>query len=218
MECRLSIIGVLFFAYLLYLFYKFKENEVKKQVYVFGNKFVDLINHSKSPEEAIKIISEEENSIFSRKLKKILFDSKTSGLFLAMRKNAKKTHITEFKDMINTIAFSIDSGARNTGKIITKKLEHYELKSNLKKQRLKNMFFVSFFILIYGTVLFPLTIVMLFYFFGQTYEIDLMTSYFINFVAITSAFLFGILREDKRAILFLIPLCVCISSYVVSII
>ena len=217
MECGFAVTIILFFVYILYLFFKSKENEVKKQVYMFGNKFVDLINRSKSPEEAIKIISEENNSIFSRKLKKILSDSKKIGIFLALRKSAKKTHINNLKDMLNIIAFSIESGGENTGKLITKKSEHYEQINSLKKQRLENMFFVSFFILIYGTILFPFTIAILFYFFNQIYQIDSITLYFIDFVALSSAVLFGILREDKRAILFLSPLCICISSFVVCI-
>ncbi|MCK5476947.1 MAG: hypothetical protein KAI55_03430, partial [Candidatus Aenigmarchaeota archaeon] len=64
------------------------------------NKFVDLINHSMSPEMAIKMISEEENNIFSRKLKKILMDSKRHGLPSALRMNAKHTHIYDLKNIL----------------------------------------------------------------------------------------------------------------------
>ena len=215
MEKIIILICSLLIIYFLYLLYKFKKNEVKRKSYLFMNKFVDLINHSMSPEMAIKMISEEENNIFSRKLKKILMDSKRHGLPSALRMNAKHTHIYDLKNILNIIAFSIDSKGTNTGKIVTKMSKHFELVNNFEKERLKNMLFVSFFILICGAFFIPVSIGMLFYFFGPTYPIDKITIYFVNFVAIVSAFLFGILREDKVSIIILAPLSFCISYYII---
>ena len=119
--------------------------------------------------------------------------------------------------MLNVIAFSLDSKATNTGEIISKMSEQFESINELEKQRLQNMLFVSVFILVCGALLIPLSISMLYYFFGPTYSIDVMTISFLQFVALASAVMFGVLREDKISILVMMPLCVYTSSYVIGI-
>lgn len=217
METKIILIGLLLVVYILYLFFKSKKDEVKKKSYVFANEFANLISNSMSPEEALKTISEKEKGIFSRKLKQILTDSQNMELSSALRLNAKKTHICDLKEMLNVIAFSLDSKATNTGEIISKMSEQFESINELEKQRLQNMLFVSVFILVCGALLIPLSISMLYYFFGPTYSIDVMTISFLQFVALASAVMFGVLREDKISILVMMPLCVYTSSYVIGI-